>query len=80
MSKAANWLRGFFGGLIALIGASLIGWQAVLIYYLLTGRVESGEEHLPLGVAVAILVFGFLLLGAGYIISRSRIADSNRNT
>ena len=77
MSKFASWFRGFFGGLIALLGASLIGWQAVLIYYLIIGRVKSGEEHLPLGVAVVILFFGLLLLVAGYIISRPQVTRSN---
>ena len=75
MNKLSNWLRGFFGGLIALCGASLVGWQAVLIYYLLTGRVKAGEEHPPLAVVVAILVIGALLLGAGYIISKSRVSN-----
>ena len=77
MSKFANWLRGFFGGLIALSGASLIGWQVVLIYYLINGRVKSGEEHLPLGVAVVILFFGLLLLVAGYFISRPQTTKQN---
>lgn len=77
MSKFANWFRGLFGGLIALFGASLIGWQAVLIYYLIIGRVKPGEEHPPLGVAVVILFIGLFLLGAGYIISKPRTSDSN---
>lgn len=77
MSKFSNWFRGFFGGLIALFGASLVGWHAVLIYYLIVGRVEPGEEHLPLGVAVVIIFIGLLLLGAGYVISKSRASDSN---
>ena len=76
MSKFSNWLRGFLGGLIALSGASLVGWQAVLIYYLITGRVKAGDEHPPLLVVVVILIIGALLLGAGYIISKSHVSNA----
>jgi hypothetical protein len=76
MSRFSNWLRSFFGGLIAISGASLVGWQVVLIYYLITGRVKAGEEHLPLAVVVVILIIGVLLLTAGYIISKPRVSNS----
>ncbi len=76
MSKLSDWLGGFFGALLALFGASLVGWQAVLIYYLFTGRVKAGEEHPPLIMAIVILVIGLLLLAAGYHISRLRISRS----
>ena len=76
MSRFSNRLRGFFGGLIALSGASLVGWQAVLIYYLIIGRVKAGEEHPPLAVALVILVIGVFLLVAGYIFSKPRVSNS----
>ena len=76
MAKLAHRLRGFFGGLIAVLGACLVGWQAVLIYYLVTGRVESGEEHPPMEFAIVVFLFGLLLLGAGYFISKSGASGS----
>jgi len=76
MSRLSNRIRGFFGGLIALSGASLVGWQVVLIYYLITGRVKAGEEHPPLAFVVVILIIGALLLGAGYIISKPHVSNS----
>ena len=78
VSKLSNWLRSFFGGLIALSGASLVAWQAVLIYYLITGRVKAGEEHPPLALIVVILIIGALLLGAGYIISKPHVPNSRK--
>ena len=80
MSKPASWIRSFCGGILALLGASITGWQALLIYYLIIGRVEPGEEHMPLGLAVVILLFGLLLMSAGYFISRARITGSNNNS
>ena len=79
MSKISTWFRSFFGGLIALSGASLVGWQAVLIYYLFNGRVKAGEEHPPLILAVVLLIIGVLLLGAGYSISRPHVSNTRLN-
>ncbi|WP_372743267.1 hypothetical protein [Neptunomonas sp.] len=70
MSKSSNRIRDFFGGLIALSGASLVAWQAVLVYYLIIGRVEVGEEHPPFTVIAIMILIGAFLVGAGYKISR----------
>ena len=70
-----SWLRSFLGGLIALTGASLVGWQTVLIYYLVVGRVKAGEEHPPLVTVCILLVIGILLLVAGYVVSRPRASN-----
>ncbi len=77
MSNLSNWTRGFLGGLTALVGASLVGWQAVLVYYLVSGRVKAGEEHPPLPLVLVILVIGIALLAAGYIVSKHRSPRSN---
>ena len=79
MRKLTNWLRRFFAGLIALVGAGLVGWQGVLIYYQISGRVAAGdEEHLPLTVAVAILAFGLFLFAGGYVISKTDASRPKR--
>lgn len=66
MAKTGKRLRDFFAGLLALGGACLISWQAVLVYYLITGRVEVGEEHPPFAVIAALMAIGVFLVFAGY--------------
>lgn len=66
MSKSTQRLRDICGGLIALGGASLVCWQAVLIYYMIVGRIKVDEEHPPLIVIAAFIVIGVLLIAAGY--------------
>ena len=70
MSKSSKWLRDFVGGFLALAGAGLVSWQAVLAYYLIIGRVQVGEEH-PTFVVIAILfIIGIFLIFAGYTFSK----------
>ena len=75
MGKRSNLLRNFFGGLVALGGASLVSWQAVLIYYLIIGRVEVGEEHPPFIVIAVLLVIGAILMAAGYKLTNPSVKE-----
>lgn len=76
MNKFARWLMNFFGNAVALVGASLAAWHSVTVYYLITGRIEAGEEHPPLGVAAVIVIIGLVLLVAGYALARNSAAKS----
>jgi hypothetical protein len=67
MNRLAELVLRFLGGAAALIGASLVAWQSVAIYYLITGRVQADAEQPPLGVVIAFLIFGAFLLGLGYV-------------
>ena len=71
MSKSSKWLRDFLGGVLALIGASLVSWQAVLVYYLIIGRIQVGEEHPPFVVIAIVFIIGIFLIFAGYTFSKS---------
>jgi hypothetical protein len=77
MSKTSNLPRSFLGGVIALVGASLIAWQSVLVYYLIIGRVKAGEEHPPLALAAVLVLVGIALTAAGYRISNPRAKGSH---
>lgn len=66
MAKPTKRLRDFFAGLVALAGACLVSWQAMLIYYLVTGRVQVGEEHPPFSVIAVLVAVGIFLVFAGY--------------
>ena len=79
MNKFSKWLRNFFGGLLALIGASLVSWQAVLLYYLIIGRIQVGEEHPPFVVIAIVLIIGIFLIFSGYTFSKSTKPKSGAN-
>jgi len=74
MSKASKWLRELVGGLLALIGAGMVTWSAVLIYYLAVGRVEAGPDYPPFAVTAVLLVIGSFLIFAGYKLSNPSAA------
>ncbi|MDJ0928634.1 MAG: hypothetical protein QNJ73_13435 [Gammaproteobacteria bacterium] len=57
----------------AAVGAFLVSWEAVTIYYLWTGRIQAGEEHPPLPLAAGLFIFGLVLLIAGYWVQRRTI-------
>jgi len=76
MNKFARWLMNFIGSAVALAGAALAAWNSVAIYYLITGRIQAGEEHPPLGVAAAILIIGLVLLAAGYTLAKNSASKS----
>ena len=53
-------------GLAAVLGAVLVGWYSVYVYYLVTGRVQADFEQPPLVVVVPLLIFGLVLLFGGW--------------
>ncbi len=53
-------------GLAAVLGTVLVGWYSVYVYYLVTGRVQTDFEQLPLVVVVQLLIFGLVLLFGGW--------------
>lgn len=59
----------------AAVGAFLVSWEGVTMYYLLSGRIEAGEEHPPFPVAAGLFAFGMLLLIAGYRVQRRTIVQ-----
>ena len=60
----------FIGSAVALVGASIVSWQSVAIYYLISGRVQAGEDQPPLPVAAGLLIFGAFLLVMGYVVAK----------
>ena len=60
----------FIGSAVALVGASIVSWQSVAIYYLISGRVQAGEDQPPLPVAAGLLIFGAFLLVMGYVAAK----------
>jgi len=80
MNKFSKWLRDFLGGLLALIGASLVSWQAVLLYYLIIGRIQVGEEHPPFVVIAILFIIGIFLIFAGYTFSKPSLPKPKVDT
>ena len=60
----------FIGMTAAIIGAILIGWQSVSIFYSISGRILSGQEHPPLIVMTILFAIGLLLFLVGYKIQK----------
>ena len=48
----------------------------MLVYYLIVGRVEVGEEHPPFVVITVLIVVGILLIAAGYKLTNPSTAKS----
>ena len=59
-----------FCGLAALLGALLVGWNALEIWYLATGRVTPDLEQPPLEAVVPLLMLGLVLLVGGWALRR----------
>lgn len=60
------WILDLICGLAALLGALLVGWNSIEVYYLVTGRVQPDLEQPPLAVVVLLLIFGLVLLFGGW--------------
>jgi len=80
MSKSSKWLRDLVGGFLALAGAGLVSWQAVLAYYLIIGRVQVGEEHPPFVVIGILFIIGIFLIFAGYTFSKASLPKPKIDT
>lgn len=72
MNKFEKWFKNFIGGTVALLGAALVSWQSVAIYFQLTGRIQAGEEHPPSGFAAALIIIGILFVAMGHRLSSDR--------
>ena len=66
MKTLLYWLLELLSGLAALLGALLVGWNSIEVYYLVTGRVHPDFEQPPLTVVVPLLIFGLVLLFGGW--------------
>ena len=60
------WILNLISGLAALLGALLVGWNSIEIFYLLTERVQPDFEQPPLTMVVPLLIFGLVLLLGGW--------------
>lgn len=72
MSHFEKRVKELIGGTVALLGAALVSWQSVAIYFLLTGRIQAGEEHPPSGFAAALIIIGILFVAMGHRLSADR--------
>jgi len=70
MRVLTSWILNAFSGLTALLGALLVGWNLIEIYYLSTGRVHPDFEQPSLGVVILLLIFGLILLFGGWGLQR----------
>ena len=64
------WIVDVVCGLAVLTGVVLVGWNALEIYYLVTGTVQPGFEQPPIAVAVALLIFGAVLFLGGWALHK----------
>ena len=70
------WLLDIGSGLVALLGALLVGWNSIEVYYLVTGRVQPGFEQPPLTVVVPLLILGLVFLFGGWALHKWLRKDS----
>ena len=60
------WFLDLLCGLVAVLGALLVGWNSIEVYYLVTGRVQPDFEQPPLSVVVPFLIIGLVFLFGGW--------------
>jgi hypothetical protein len=65
-----RWIINALSGVLALLGALLVGWTSIEVVYLATGRVQPDFDQPPMAVVVASLVFGLILLFGGWWLHR----------
>ena len=70
MNRFANGCINFITGVAVVIGAIMVVWESVTMYYLITGRIQAGDEHPPLGAAFMLFAIGMVLLVAGLLARR----------
>ena len=64
------WILDVVSGLMAVLGALLVGWNSIEVFYLVTGRVQPDFEQPPLAVVVPLLIIGLVLLFGGWGLHR----------
>ena len=62
------WILDLISALAAILGALLVGWNLIEVYYLATGRVQPDFEQPPLIVVVFLLALGLVLLFGGWML------------
>ena len=70
------WILNLISGLAALLGAMLVGWNSIEVYYLVTGRVQPDFDQPPLTAVLILLILGFVLLFGGWALNRRLKKDS----
>jgi len=66
MKTILFWVLDVISGLLALLGALLVGWNSIEVYYLVTGRVQPDFEQPPLAIVVPFLIIGLIFLFGGW--------------
>ncbi len=66
MKAVLLWVLHLVSGLAAFLGALLVGWNSLEVYYLATGRVQPDFEQPPLATVVPLLIVGWVLLLGGW--------------
>ena len=64
------WFLNLISGAAALVGAILVGWNSLEVYYLVSGRVQTDFDQPPLAVVVPMLIVGLVLLIGGYLLHK----------
>ena len=64
------WILDVVSGLAAVLGALLVGWNSIEVFYLVTGRVQPDFEQPPLTIVVPFLIIGLVLLFGGWGLHR----------
>ena len=70
MKALGWWFLNVISGASALVGAILVGWNSLEVYYLVTGRVQPDFEQPLLAVVVPMLMVGLVLLIGGYLLQK----------
>ena len=63
-------------GLVALLGALLVGWNSIEVYYLVTDRIRPDFEQPPLFIVVLLLIVGLIFLFGGWGLHKRLRKDS----
>ncbi len=67
MGKIAWLIIKVLSGLAALVGAVMVGWSSVALFYLLTGKVTLYLDQPPPAAGLAtVFIIGLILLIGGY--------------
>ena len=80
MNKFTQSIIKSIGDTAAVIGAAIVSWQVVAMYYLISGRIQPGDDQPPIVVVAILLVIGMFLLMVGYMARKFLLANSVTDT
>ena len=66
MKKLVRWIIKFISGTIAFVGAYMVAWFSVELFYLITGRIQEDFEQPGVAIVAVALGIGIVLLIVGY--------------